>query len=133
MGAALRAGAGYFALVFGLGFLLGSLRHGLMGFGLSRGLLVALEVPVILAFAWWAAGWCAARFAVPTSASARLAMGLAMLVLLQAGEAAVGVLMMGMTWQGYLGRMQSAGGRIELLPQVVAAAFPLLSARLTGR
>ncbi len=65
-GRALAAGGIYFALVFALGFLLGGARQALMGLGLERTLLVAAEIPVMLAFAWWAAG-CVRRLALPNS------------------------------------------------------------------
>jgi hypothetical protein len=131
--AAVRAGAAWFGLVFALGFLFGALRQWLMGFGLSRGLLVAIEVPLILAFAWWAAGWCARRFMVPIAAGPRLAMGLVMLLLLRLGELAVGVLLMGQTVAGHFIAMASTAGLIEAAPQILTALFPLVRARSTGR
>jgi hypothetical protein len=133
MAAAFRAGAAYFALVFALGFLLGALRQGMMGHGFGRSLLVAIEVPLILAFAWLACGWCAGRFGVPIAAGARVLMGAIMFVLLQAGELAVGVALMGGAVASHMARLGTAAGVMELLPQMLAALFPLISARLHGR
>jgi hypothetical protein len=127
------SGVVYFTLVFGLGFLLGALRQALMGLGLGRDLLVALEIPAMLAFAWWAAGWCAERFGTPISTGARLAMGAVMLALLRLGELGIGVAFMGQTAAAHLGATVTARGLLELAPQVLAAFFPLLQAKLTGR
>jgi hypothetical protein len=127
------AGTAYFLLVFGLGFALGTVRHGLMDAGLSRSVLVAAEIPVMLAFAWWAAGWCAARFGVATSMAARLGMGAVMFLLLRLGELGVGVGLMGQTIAGHVAALVAAPGALEAAPQLLTAFFPLLRARLTGR
>jgi hypothetical protein len=129
----IRAGIAYFLLVFGLGFALGGLRQALMGHGFERGLLVAAEVPLMLVFAWWASGWCASRFGVATTTAARLGMGVVMLLLLQAGELGVGVLLMGQTVQSHFAVLATASGMLEVAPQVLSALFPLLRARFSGR
>jgi hypothetical protein len=133
MSRALAAGAAFFGLVFGLGFLLGALRHLLMGYGLSRGVLVAAEIPLMLAFAWWAAGWCAERFGTAISASARLVMGGVMLTLLRVGELGVGMAFMGQTAASHVAALLTAPGLLEAAPQVLAALFPLVRANLFGR
>jgi hypothetical protein len=130
---ALRAGFVYFLLVFGLGLALGTVRTMLVGAGLSRALLVWIEIPIILAFAWWAAGWCAERFGVAIALASRLIMGLSMFSLLQAGELVVGLVLMGQTAQSHLAALTTGSGAAELLPQLLAALFPLISAKLTGR
>jgi hypothetical protein len=130
---ALTAGAAYFALVFGLGFLLGALRQLLTGAGLSRGMLVAAEIPVMLVFAWWAAGRCAERFGVAISAAARLTMGAVMFALLRLGELATGVALMGQTVQDHAVALATTAGLLETAPQLLTALFPLIRARLTAR
>ncbi len=120
---ALRAGAAYFLLVFALGFAFGALRQGLMAQGLPRAPLVWAEIPLILAFAWWAAGWCAARFGVAIAAGARLAMGFVMLLLLRLGELAVGVVFMEQTLRSHAAAVMSAAGAAEAVPQLLAALF----------
>ena len=130
MGAALAAGGVSFALVFALGFLLGAARQALMGLGLERTLLVVAEIPVMLAFAWWAAGWCARRLAVPTAPSARLLMGATMLVLLRIGEAAVGLFLMNLTIAEQVAQLWTLRGGLEMVPQILTALFPALRAFL---
>lgn len=129
----IAAGVAYFVLVFGLGFILGWLRHLLMGLGLGRDMLVFVEIPLMLAYAWWAAGWCAARFGVATGSAPRFAMGMVMLMLLRLAELAVGMTLMGQTFQTHLAALATARGAWEMAPQVMAALFPLIRARLTGR
>jgi hypothetical protein len=128
-----RGGVVFFAFVFGLGFALGTVRQLLMGIGLGRQLLVVAEIPIMLAFAWWAAGWCARRFGVAASTAARLGMGLVMLILLRLGELGVGVYLMDQTVRSHFGALTAAAGAAETLPQILAALFPLIRARLTGR
>jgi hypothetical protein len=129
----IRAGIAYGVMVFGLGFALGMHRHGLMGIGLGRSLLVALEIPVMLAYAWWAAGWSAGRFAVSAGTAARLAMGAVMFALLRLGELAVGMAFMGQTASSHAAAVMTPAGLLETAPQVLTALFPWLRARLTGR
>lgn len=129
----IRAGAVYFLMVFGLGFLLGWLRHLIMGLGVGRELLAGLEIPVMLAYAWWAAGWCAERFGIAISTAARLSMGFVMLVLLRLGELCVGMGLQGQTLAGHLAALGTLPGLVEAAPQVLTALFPLIRARLTGR
>jgi hypothetical protein len=128
-----RAGAAYFLLVFALGCALSAVRTGLMGLGLPRAPIVWIEIGIILAFAWWAAGWCAERFGVAIGTGTRLVMGVVMLALLRAGELAVGVGLMGQTIQAHAAALLTAGGLAEAAPQLLAALFPLIRAKLTGR
>ncbi len=129
--AAVRAGGIYFALLFGLGFILGSLRQALMAAGSGRDALVALEIPAMLAYGWWAAGWCVRRYGLPPALSARLLMGLTMLLLLRLAEAGVGLLLMDMTPTEQAARLWTMRGALEMLPQVLTALFPALRLRFS--
>jgi hypothetical protein len=120
------AGAAYFGLVFGLGFMLGTLRQLAMQLGAGRGPLVLLEIPLMLAFAWWAAGWCVRRCQVPHRRGARLLMGGVMWFLLRLGELGVGVGLMGQSLRDHFAAIATGRGLLELAPQVLAAFFPLL-------
>jgi hypothetical protein len=126
----LLAGVTYFGFVFGLGFVLGTLRQLAMQLGAARDLLVWLEIPVMLGFAWWAAGWCIRRFRVAPSRGARLIVGGVMWFLLRLGELAVGVGLMRQSLQEHFAALGTSRGLLELMPQVLAASFPLLRARL---
>lgn len=126
MTATVRAGATYFAALFALGFLLGSLRELAISQGLPRTPLVLAEIPLMLAFAWMASGWCCQRFGVPLAIGQRLGMGLVMLILLRLAETGVGVMLMGHSLKAQLASDLSLQGILEFLPQALCATFPLL-------
>ena len=125
-----QAGIAFYVLLFGLGFLLGVLRQILVQHGWSRDLLVLLEIPLLLAYAWWVTGWAVQRFAVPTDQAARLMMGGVMLALLRLSEAVIGSTLTGAGFFAQLIPVGSLMGAVELAAQMACALFPLLHARL---
>ena len=60
----IKAATAYFAIVFGIGFVLGTARVLVIIPRIGELAAVLLEVPVMLATSWFAARWCIARFAV---------------------------------------------------------------------
>jgi hypothetical protein len=82
----LKAGALYFAIVFGAGFAMGPVRLLWLvpRFGVRRAEL--MEMPVMLLVMLAAAPWIVRRFAVPSTVASRLAMGAVALGLLLAAE-----------------------------------------------
>jgi hypothetical protein len=133
MGPALSAGVGYGLAVFAMGFILGTVRNVLMRLtGLERDLLVLIELPVILAFAWWVAGQLVVGFPVARTITARLIMGAVMLVLLRLGELWVGAALMGQSITSHVAGLFSLRGLVEFAPQALTALFPLLH-RMLGR
>jgi hypothetical protein len=127
MVAAVRAGLIYFIAVFGLGFLLGTLRGWLVVHGVaSRDTLAFIEVPIIVAYAWFASGLIARRMDVPARFLPRVVMGVAMLVALRISEAAVGLFLIGMGLLEQLVELGTLKGLLQFLPQVLTAAFPLI-------
>ena len=83
----LTAAAFYVLAVFGLGFVLGPIREAALAPRIGTLAATLVELPVVLGFAWWAAGWLVRRLAVPPGA-ARWRMGgfaLAFLLLLEFG------------------------------------------------
>jgi hypothetical protein len=129
MAAGLIAGIIFFALVFGLGFGLGALRETLVGDGGFRGAFIATETIALVAYGWWAAGWCTRRFAVPAKIGIRLAMGFVMFALLRIAEGAVGSGLMGLSLADQASRFISLRGLLEIAPQVLVALFPAVRAR----
>jgi hypothetical protein len=130
MSRAFQAGFAYFVLLFGLGFLLGILRQILVQHGMGRDLLVLLEIPLLLAYAWWVTGWAARRFGVATSNVARIIMGGAMFALLRLSELLIGMALTGTGIMSQLFPAISLMGATELAAQIACAFFPLLHARL---
>ncbi len=129
MSRALQAGLVFFVLLFGLGFLLGSLRLLLVQHGFGRNLLVLIELPIMLAYAWWVTGWAVRRFAVPTARGARLIMGGVMFTLLRLSEMLLGAMLMGISTSAQLALIFTPMGALEISAQIACALFPLLHAR----
>lgn len=128
MKAITRGAAAYFALVFGAGFLLGSVRTLVVAPNLGELTAVVTELPLILALSWLACGWVIRRFAVPSAAPARLAMGTIAIAFLLLAELGLSLLM-GMSLGNHLESYLDAAGAIGLGGQLVFAGFPLLRER----
>jgi hypothetical protein len=123
---ALRAGFGYFLLVFALGFALGTLRVLVTAPALGEITAVAIEIPVILAAAWPTCRWLTRRLAVSAAALPRLVMGAAALALTLAAELALAIVMFGRTPAEHLATYATAPGLLGLSAQLLFAALPLL-------
>jgi hypothetical protein len=122
----IKAALAYFATVFGLGFALGTMRVLLIAPRIGETAAVMLELPVMLAASWVAAGWCVRRFAVPASAGARLAMGLLAFALVMVAELALAVLLFGQSPAQHLDAYRHFAGAIGLSAQLAYALFPTL-------
>ena len=130
MTAALKGGVGYFAIVYVLGFLLGTIRVLLLAPRTGEMGSVLLETPIILGASWIAARWCANRFAVPATVVPRLTMGGVAFELLIAGEIAVSTFVFGRAWESTVALYQTPPAIIGLAAQVVFALLPLTQAIL---
>jgi hypothetical protein len=131
--ASLKAGALYFAVVFGAGFVLGPVRvlWAVPRFGTR--LAELMEMPLMLVVIVLAARGIVRRFAVPPAASARLGMGGAALALLLSAELALLSPVRGMSLRGYLAGLDPVSGTAYLGMLGVFALMPLLVARDAGR
>lgn len=119
----LRAALAYWAAVFALGFVLGTLR--VLWLAPLVGLMpaTALELPVMLGASWLAAGWLARRFAIAGQGEALAAGGLAFALLL-AAECALAVTMMGQTPAQWFAGLRQPHALLGLAGQVVFALLP---------
>ena len=119
----LRAAAAYWAVVFALGFVLGTVR--VLWLAPLAGLVPAtlIELPVMLGASWLASGWLVRRFAITDSGAALATGGLAF-ALLMAAECALAVAMMGQTPAQWLVDLRQPHALIGLAGQVVFAAMP---------
>ncbi|WP_310497240.1 hypothetical protein [Sandarakinorhabdus sp.] len=120
------AGLAYFTLVFGLGFVLGTVRRLWLVPRIGVTAAVMLELPVMLSASWLACGWTVRRFAVPPNPFARIVMGAAAFMLVMAGELALSVLVFGRTPAEHLAVLMRTDGLLGLGSQLLFAAFPLL-------
>lgn len=127
-GRVMRAAAGYWAVVFALGFVLGTVR---VLWVIPRvGLVPAtlLELPLILAASWFAAGWLVRRFALNAGGEALVAGGLAFVILMAAECALAGVLS-GQSPAQWLTGLTEPHAALGLAGQVLFALMPWWRAR----
>jgi len=117
------AGAVYWAIVFALGFALGTLR--VLWVAPAIGLLPAtmLELPVILTASWFAAGWLVRRFAIASSGEA-LAAGALAFATLMAAECALASVLMGQSPAQWLAGLRQPHALLGLTGQVMFALMP---------
>lgn len=117
--AATKAGAVYFAIVFMLGFILGTIRVVWVVPLFGETVAVILEAPIILGFSWAVSRRCVSHFAVQAGLAARLLMGLAALALLIVAELGVGVIAFDRSvtdhFRGYLSLAGAIGGSAQLI------------------
>jgi len=133
MMAVLKAGATYFAIVYVIGFLLGTMRVFLLVPRVGETAAVLLEAPLILGASWIVSRWSVNRFAVPTAAAPRLAMGSIAFGLLIVAETALSILVVGTSWAELLDVYRSIPGVIGLAAQVVFGLLPFVQALLENR
>jgi len=126
---ALQAGALYFALVFGAGWILGPLRELWVVPRLGRTASVLLEAPLMLGAMTAAARWTVRRLAVSPALETRAAMGLVALGLLLVAEVAGMRWLRGLSIADYLAGFRSVVGGITLLLFLLFAAMPALVGR----
>lgn len=120
------AALAYFVTVFGLGFLLGAVRVLFVIPRIGETAAVLLELPVMLAASWVAAGWCVRRFAVPPGAAPRLATGLLAFALVMVAEFGLAVILFGQRPAQYLAGYRHFATATGLAAQIGYALFPAL-------
>ncbi|MHA7871876.1 MAG: hypothetical protein ACX939_05960 [Hyphococcus sp.] len=123
---AIAAGAVYFAAVFALGFVLGTLRVFVLEPIIGPLAAVLIELPFILGASWFVCGMLIRRFAVPAGVYARFFMGLVAFALLITAEYVLARYGFGRTGDEQLRAMASAPGAIGLAGQILFALFPLM-------
>jgi hypothetical protein len=122
----INAALAYFVTVFALGFALGALRVLVIIPRIGETAAVLLELPVMLAASWVAAGWCVRYFAVPLHIPARLAMGVLAFALVMVAELALAVLLFGQSPAQHVAAYRHFAGVAGLAAQLVYALFPVL-------
>jgi hypothetical protein len=122
----LRAGASYFALVFGAGFLLGSVRVPLLVPRLGERAAELLEAPVMLVVIFLAARYVVRRFGLAAETS--IFVGLLALALLLGAEVVLSAAMGRSVWD-----RDPVSGAVFLASLLLYAALPWLHARRSGK
>jgi hypothetical protein len=126
MAVRLRAAAEYFAIVFAAGVVLGTFRTLLVAPRIGELLATLIELPVILAIAWYACLWIMRRCRqIKTVQSALLVGGTALLFLLTA-EALLSSVLSEMSLSQHFALYRQLPVQIGLLGQICFAFFPLI-------
>jgi hypothetical protein len=133
MPAALIAGVLYFAIVFAVGFALGTLRVTTLAPRLGELAAVAVEVPAMLVASWLASAWLVRGFRVPRTSVARLAMGGIALAVLVAAEWALGLVLFGRTAGEQIAAWTTPPGLLGLAAQLAFGLVPFVQAQLVLR
>lgn len=119
----LRVAVLYWAIVFALGFVLGTIRVLWIAPALGLMTATALELPVMLAASWIASGWLMRHFGLRAGGEA-LAAGLLAFVLLMAAECALAVVLAGQSPAQWLAGLAAPHAALGLAGQVVFALLP---------
>jgi hypothetical protein len=122
----LRAGVIYFAVVFGVGFVLGTIRTlwVVPRFGTRKAEL--MEAPIMLVVTIVAAQWVVRNLAVPFRPSNRLGMGCVALGLLLVAEFTLVPSVRRLSVKEYLGGRDPLSGTVYYLMLGLFALMPLL-------
>ena len=125
----LKAGILYFALVFGVGFVLGSVRTlwVVPRFGARTAEL--METPIMFVVTIVAARWVVRRLAVPRKPSNRLGMGCIGLGLMLVAEFTLVLWLRGVSIDEYLASRDPVSGTVYYVMLGVLCIMPLLVAR----
>lgn len=123
---ALKAGAAYFALVFGAGFVLGTIRTLWLVPRLGIRTAELLEAPFMLVAIWLAGGWIGRRFLLARGAATQVAVGVVALALLLAAEITMGMAVMGLSLPEVFTKHDPVSGSVYYALLVVFAAMPWL-------
>jgi hypothetical protein len=124
-----KAGVSYFALVFGAGFVLGTIRVLWLVPHVGTRIAELLEAPIMFGVIILSARWVARHFIVPYTASSRLAMGgiaLALIILL---DFTVVLWIRGLSLGQYIEAFDPVAGTAYFVMLGLFAVMPLLVAR----
>jgi hypothetical protein len=123
---AFKAGLAYFAVTFGFGFLLGTVRMLIVVPAIGDISAVMLEMPIMLAISWFSSRWLVGRFRVPEGLAPRLVMGGFAFTLLMFAEVGLSIFGFGRTFAEHLASYRQIASAMGLLGQLAFASFPAI-------
>jgi len=121
-----KAGVLYFALVFGAGFVLGTIRTLWVVPRFGTRMAELMEMPIMLAVTIVAARWTVLRLSVPIMRSARIGMGCIALVLMLVGEFGFVLWIRGLSVKEYFASRDPVSGAAYYLLLLAFAIMPRL-------
>ena len=129
MPSAIKAGICYFIVVFGAGFLVGTLRVLVVAPAIGGLGAVIAELPILLILSWIVCKVLVKRHSVKSTVSERVIMGGVAFVLLMLCEPAFAIFVFNRTAIEYFSQFRSASGLAGLLGQVAFSTIPVLQLR----
>ena len=121
----LKSGALYFALVFGAGFVLGTIRVLLVVPRIGTRTAELLETPVMVMVSFIAARWIIRRLVAPPTTTERIAIGFVALALLVSAEFTFVLWLQGLTISEYLVSRDPVAGTAYVIALGLFAVMPL--------
>ena len=125
----IEAGVLYFALVFGTGFVLGTVRTLWVVPRVGERKAELIEMPIMLVVTIMAAWWIVLHFSVPPALSYRLAMACTALLLMLIAEFGFMLWIRGLSIRDYVATRDPVSGTAYYAMLVVFGAMPLLVGR----
>lgn len=125
-----KAGIAYFVIVFGVGFILGTIRLVIFVPHLGELSSTLIELPIILTAAWFICARLLSLFSVAAQWTSRLGMGAIAFGLLMTAELGLSVFLLGNSVGEHLSAYGSSYRALGLAGQVIYATFPLLQPRI---
>jgi hypothetical protein len=129
MAVVLKSAALYFALVFAVGFVLGTIRVLWVAPQLGTRTAELLEAPVMLTVSILAARWIVRRPSAPSTASGRLGTGLMALAFMLGAEFGLVAWLRGISFREYVATRDPLSGAVYYLTLVLFALLPNLMAK----
>ena len=128
----IKAGTVYFALVFGAGFVLGSIRVPFLVPRLGERAAELIEMPFMFVAVLLSARFITKRFSLPANALPRLGAGFLALGLLVAAEVVLAVALQDRTLGEYVASRDPVSGIVYLAMLALFAVMPLVLAPVTS-
>jgi hypothetical protein len=125
----LKAGVLYFAPVFAVGFVLGTVRTLWVAPRLGVRTAELMEAPIMFGVSILAARWVVRHLGIPPQWSRRLAMGCVALSLMVLVEFSVVLWVRGMTIRGYFETRDPVSGTVYFLTLGAFAVIPIFVGR----
>jgi hypothetical protein len=124
----LKAGLLYFAIVFGMGFVFGTIRTVWVVPHVGTRLAELIETPIMLVVTIVAARWTVLHLAVPSAPSTRIGMGGLALCLLLVAEFGLVLWLRGLSIREYLATRDPVSGTVYYVMLAAFALMPLFVA-----
>ena len=125
-----KVGIAYFALVFGAGFVLGSIRVPILVPRVGERIAELIETPFMFVVVVMAARFIVRRYALPTHTFIRLGVGVVALGMLLIAECLLAVGIQGKPIGEYIASRDPISGTVFLVMLVLFALMPLILGRV---